>query len=202
VLLTVAKPAFTPEQCHRFEDAANPHSWFLSASLLHDQAVVLRSRFGQGLMTLHAPAAKTATWDVADKATFLLCAVALENAIKAFLVYENPQWVSDGYLHSEITNHRLSALADKSHLIPYKDRDRWVLRAFEDGNESWMRYPCGRRADDTVVEPNFDDRLWHGYLRVMRGYGTKLKKQLSKGWKGPHQFQGRWEARGDWLGSA
>lgn len=101
------KPHFTEEQCRRFEDAANPHSWFLSADLLHDQAVVLRSNFGRGRLILRAPASEPIVWDAANKATFLLCAVALENAIKAFLIFENPDWVSDGHLHAPITNHRL-----------------------------------------------------------------------------------------------
>ena len=43
-------------------------------------------------------------WAATNKATFLLCAFALENAIKAFLIYEHPAWISDGCLHHEICN--------------------------------------------------------------------------------------------------
>jgi hypothetical protein len=45
---------------------------------------------------------RTVSWDETNKATFLLCAFALENAIKAFLVYEHPDWVSDGHIHAEL----------------------------------------------------------------------------------------------------
>jgi hypothetical protein len=48
--------------------------------------------------------------DETNKVTFLLCAL-LENAIKAFLIYEHPNWVRDGYLHPEICNHKLVALS-------------------------------------------------------------------------------------------
>jgi hypothetical protein len=117
---------FTEEQCKKFEEEANPHQWFLTASLLHDQAVELYARRGQGTI------AKTTKLNAgyvlgqlaaANKATLLLSAFALENAIKAFLIYEHPAWISDGCLHHEICNHKLVALSRKSSLIPYARRD-------------------------------------------------------------------------------
>jgi hypothetical protein len=140
-------------------------------------------------------------WAATNKATFLLCAFALENAIKAFLVYEHPAWISDGRLHNEICNHKLVALSKKSSLIPYARRDMSVLAAFEEGNESWMRYPCSRWASDLQTEPQLQDKLWQAYLRVMRGYGLKLMRLFGKGWKGPHSFSGSWIQQGEWLGA-
>ena len=155
----MTRQKFTEEECKRFEEEANPHRWFLSASLLHDQAIELHDRRGQGsLIRDDFRDSRTRTvWAATNKATFLLCAFALENAIKAFLVYEYPAWISDGYLHDEICNHKLGALSRKSSLIPYAQRDMWVLAAFEDGNESWMRYPCSRRASDLRAEPQLHD---------------------------------------------
>jgi hypothetical protein len=139
-------------------------------------------------------------WAATNKATFLLCAFALENAIKAFLVFEHPAWISDGQLHGEICNHRLVALSRKSNLIPYAKRDTWVLAAFEEGNESWMRYPCSRWASDLQIEPQLHDRLWNAYLRVMRGYGSRLPRLFRSDWKGSHGFSGSWRTSGGWLG--
>jgi hypothetical protein len=140
-------------------------------------------------------------WAATNKATFLLCAFALENAIKAFLVYEHPAWISDGYLHDEICNHKLVALSRKSNLVPYARRDTWVLAAFEEGNESWMRYPCSRRASGLQMEPQLHDKLWNAYLRVMRSYGGKLMRLFGRGWKGLHGDFGRWKMAGMWLGA-
>jgi hypothetical protein len=92
--------------------------------------------------------------------------VRLENAIKAFLVYQHPAWIGDGYLHDEVCSHKLVSLSRKTSLIPYARRDLWVLAAFEEGNESWMRYPCSRRASDFQMEPQLHDKLWNAYLRV------------------------------------
>src|SRR5580704_9051190 len=195
------RPHFTEAECRAFADAANPHGWVLTADSLHEQAVSLyRSRTRSGKLILRSRTGPAVEWDNTNRATFLLCALALENAIKAFLVYEHPDWIGEGYLHDEVCSHKLVALSERSSLIPYRKRDRWVLAGFEDGNESWMRYPCGRRADDIRPEKTFPAELWAGYERVMRGYGSKLIRLLGKGWVGPHGAGGHWEMHGQWLG--
>jgi hypothetical protein len=199
---SMARQTFTEEECRKFEEEANPHQWFLTADLLHNQAVELYARRGKGVLSqVGAEGNVLGRWDVTNKATYLLCAFALENAIKAFLVYEHPAWVSDGRLHHEICNHRLVDLSGKTTLIPYAKRDCWVLAAFEEGNESWMRYPCSRSASELQKEPQLQDRLWHAYLRVMSGYGRKLIRLFANGWKGSHGFAGSWRmSAGDTWG--
>ncbi|MDB5418526.1 MAG: hypothetical protein JWP50_1945 [Phenylobacterium sp.] len=196
------RSTFTEVECRAFADAANPHQWLLTADSLHEQAIDLYHRRKEsGFLRRHGANEPAVVWDNTNRATFLLCALALENAIKAFLVYEHPEWVSEGFLHEEMCSHRLVTLGGRSTLIPYGERDRWVLAAFEDGNESWMRYPCGRRANDVQEEQAMPEKLWAGYIRVMRGYGTKLIRLLGKGWTGPHGAGGGyWEMAGQWLG--
>jgi hypothetical protein len=114
------------EECKKFEFEANPHQWFLTASLLHDQAVALHASRTQGRFIrddFRDTPTRTA-WAATNKATFLLCAFALENAIKAFLVYQHPAWISDGYLHDEVCSHKLVSLSGKTSLIPYARRSR------------------------------------------------------------------------------
>ena len=156
---------------HQFVVAANPHSWLLTADNLHDQAVSLYGQRQRSTITLHRPhEPKSRTWDKTNRATFLLGAFALENAIKAFLVYENPQWISNGALSRLLRSHRLVDLHGKSKLIPYRTRYLWVLRSFEAGNESWARYPCGLTAAETDMEGVMSVKLWSAYLRLMRAY--------------------------------
>ena len=195
-------PKFTEVECKAFADAANPHQWLLSADSLHQQAAGLfNRRKREGQLIRRSVGEPPMAWENTNKATYLLCALALENAVKAFLVYEHPAWISEGYLHPEICSHRLVYLSRRSTLIPYANRDLWVLAAFEEGNESWMRYPCGRRANDVQLERRMHDKLWDGYTRVVRGYGAKLMRLLGNGWTGPHGVGGRWEMVGEWLGA-
>jgi hypothetical protein len=178
---------------------ANPHSWLLAADDLHEQALAqYRRRDGSVLIIRKDGEAKS--WDRVDKSIFLLGGFALENAIKAFLVYENPDWVANGRLSNNLRSHSLTKLQAKSKLIPYKKRHTAVLKGFEGGLESWARYPCALTFDRTERADSIAPELWTGYVRVMRAYGIRLQSLLSKKtWVGPHGFAGRWNFSGDFL---
>ncbi|MDQ2859727.1 MAG: hypothetical protein M3T55_03175 [Pseudomonadota bacterium] len=90
---------------------------------------------------------------------------------------------------------RRRAVADAKESLNEDDR----IFQEEAGNESWMRYPCGRRADDMGPEPQMHGKLWGAYRRVMRGYGRKLVRLLHMGWTDPHGEVGCWRMAGDWL---
>jgi hypothetical protein len=199
--LMAKQPHISLQDCKAFEESANPHQWFLTASSLHDQAVKLyRMRNSGGVLTqLDSMDNVVATHFNMNKATFLLCAFALENAIKSFIVFEHPEFVANGSLHKELCSHKLVLLSEKSTLIPCKKRNEKILAQFEDGNDGWMRYPCGRRASDIQLERDLADKLWNGYERAMSGYGKALVRLFKKGWTGPHGFSGHWIVKGSWL---
>jgi hypothetical protein len=196
--------SFTQQQCERFQKQARPAQWLLTAHRLHVQALELYARRGQQgtLIQTDSEGHMNGTWPLGNKATFLLCAFALENAIKAFLVYEYQAWISNGELdRRELKSHRLVALSKKSHLIPDKRRDEWVLTSFEKGSESWMRYPCSLSASDLQMEQQLHDELWNAYLRVMCRYGLELKQLINGFWKGPHgALAEEYQLEGTYLG--
>jgi hypothetical protein len=177
---------------------ANPHSWLLAADDLHEQALAqYRRRDGSVLMIRKD--GETKSWDRVHKSIFLLGGFALENAIKAFLVYENPELVANGKL-SHLRSHSLTKLQAKSKLIPYKKRHVAVLKGFEAGLESWARYPCALTFERTEEADSIAPELWAGYLRAVRAYGIRLQSLLSKKYcVGPHGFSGRWSFSGDFL---
>ncbi|MDX0457406.1 hypothetical protein GOC72_28815 [Sinorhizobium medicae] len=185
------KKSFTQDQKLAFIDAANPHQWYYTADNLHIQALSLWRNRGQSLITMTKPGHAPVTWDETNRATFLLAAFAMENMLKAFLVYEHPSFIADGYL-KEITTHDLWKLANRSSLVPHKARDRWVFKAFSEGNESWARYPCGRDADGIQPEGHFTERLWVKYCAMMQAYQEKIQRLLTKGWNGPYGHYGSW----------
>lgn len=192
------------DQNRRFvEEFANPHSWLQTAENLHDQAVALYAVRARSSILTRRDANKVVLQDTrgVDKSVFLLGGFALENAIKAFLVFEHPAWVSNGRLAKNLKSHSLTALQEQSSLIPYKKQYLWVLKAFESGLDSWFRYPCALTIEETKEERQLYLTIWDGYQRVMHAYGKKLVHLLDKGWSGPHGFTGnRWEIRGETLG--
>lgn len=183
-----------------FVQAANPHAWLLTADRLHEQAVALRADAPNSIITeVDAAGQQTGQWEVANKACFVLAGFALENAIKAFLVYENPGWISNGKLSRRLRSHRLVELQKMAATIPYKTRLVWVLEGFEAGLESWARYPCALSLEEYSAESRLTDRLWTGYLRLMRAYGRALQRLLNREWRGPHGWRGRYTFTGKFL---
>jgi hypothetical protein len=178
---------------------ANPHSWLLAADDLHEQALA-QYRRRDGSVLIIRKDGNSNSWDRVDKSIFLLGGFALENAIKAFLVYENPEWIANGKLSHHLRSHSLTKLQAQSKLIPYKKRFVAVLKGFEAGLESWARYPCALTFERTEEAGSIAPELWAGYIQVMRAYGLRLQSLLSKKyWVGPHGFSGRWSFGGDFL---
>lgn len=183
------------------EEFANPHSWLLMADNLHEQAASIYAVRGASSILTKSDSNKIvlSRTRAIDKPVFLLCGFALENAIKAFLVYENPHWVSNGRLSKNLKSHSLTTLQSRSNLLLYKKRSLYILRAFEEGLDSWFRYPCALTVEDTKDERQLYDHLWNGYSELMRGYGRKLTTLLGQWWQGPHGFYGRWIIGSEFL---
>jgi hypothetical protein len=184
----------------RFAEVASPHSWLRVADNLHQQAVHLYSRQGLSISSFtDFRSGVRQSWDDTNRAVFLLGGLALENAIKSFLVYEHPSWISHGKLSQRLKSHSLTSLQKQSSHIPYKNRYLDVLRRFEEGLESWARYPCSLSVEDTKDEGILSPALWHGYKRVIGAYGNRMQQLLSRSWNGPHGFSGRYGFTGPTL---
>lgn len=182
----------------QFEYKANPHSWLLVADDLHQQAVTLHSVSGQEFLTRRLSSGDDElTRDRSHRAVFLLCGFALENSIKAFLVYENPELIANAKLASQLQSHKLTKLSRQSVLLPYRQRGQWVLEAFEDGLDTWARYPCGLWNSTSKDEAILTEQVWRWYRRLIAAHGRKLEDLLKKGWRGPHEFKGRFRFQGE-----
>lgn len=184
---------------YRFVDQkACPHAWYLVMESLHEQALFLyENATGQALLHhTDGDSRLIRTIDLSHKSVFLLAGFALENAIKAFLVYENPQWISNGRLSAKLRSHDLQKLEQASSLIPCHGRRMRILGAFQDGLESWARYPCSLSMEDTRDEAVLTPELWLSYLRLIRLYEARLRKLMECNWNGPHGFSGRYQFTG------
>lgn len=174
----------------------------LVADNLFEQSISLHNRIHLGKTTQRdRTGAVLGEWPSSSRSTFLLAGFALENAIKAFLVYENPGWISNGVLARQLRSHKLVELSQKSSRIPWPKRGPEILSHFEHGLESWARYPCALTACETEAEQNLPPALWSSYLGLMRAYGKALMILLQQGWSGPHGVAGHFEFQGSYLGA-
>lgn len=176
-----------------FADLADPHSWLLVANNLYEQAIRLRNGGSQGVISLRNPDGEIlADWPVENRAIFLLSGFALENMLKAFLVYQNPVYVANGRLAEELRTHNLVKLSEQVEDIPWPARGKPIIQAFQRGLTSWARYPCALYAKDSEWEQILTERLWRQYRLMMRAYGARIMKLLERGWSGPHGSGGVW----------
>ncbi len=176
-----------------FLDKANPHGWLLVAESLFEQASELhRTKSAKIIHKDYRTGYKVENF-TANRSMFLLGGFSLENAIKSFLVYENPEWVSNGCLSKRLRSHKLLELKDICREIPYPKKYDKTIAAFEEGLESWARYPCGLNSNDIAHESLLDEKLWLRYENLMKTYIKKMESLLTIGWKGPNEYTCQFE---------
>ena len=83
--------------------------------------------------------------------------------LKAFLVFEHPQWISNGRLARDLRTHNLTDLEDQSTITPAKGKIGWALRELGDGIDFWARYPGSLSAETLRREAVMSRRLWSAY---------------------------------------
>lgn len=178
---------------------AHPHEWMLVADDFHEQLKQLRKRSKRSYVHFIVNGEIVHTWDAVDRISILLMSLTIENAVKAFLVYENPNWVSNGKLAKPLRSHDLVELSEASELLPYKGRYRPLLHDLTEGFETWARYPCGVNSDAMAPRVPFNERRWHQYLTLTQSYGRRMRSLLSKPWVGAHGVAGHFDFSGDFL---
>ncbi len=152
---------------------------------MHENAQALHN-MPQGMVT-YSDGVESITRPTSNRSVFLLAAFALENLIKAYIIYENPHYIEGSKLSRQLLNgHSLSKLQKKCKKIPSPKRTLHVFEALEVGVNSWARYPCAtsidRESKERIVTPEF----WETYNQVFNLYSKKLEQLLSKKWKGPY----------------
>ena len=169
----------------KFADTAHPLNWYEVAKLMHMNAHTLHNS-KQGLVT-HTDDFESITRRTSNRPVFLLAAFALENLIKAFVIYENPKYIADGKLSRQLLNgHSLSKLQKKCKKIPSPKRTLHVFETLEVGVNSWARYPCATSIERESMERAVNPEFWRAYNMVFESYSQKQEQLLSKNWKGPY----------------
>jgi len=167
-----------------FEMIAAPGAWLEVAKDLNEQAHALR-RVQLGMNIYRNRHGQITRRNRTNRGVFLLAGFSLENLLKSYLVFENPAYVANGILDRRVRTHSLTRLRSLSRRVPYKNRFAAVLAAFENGLESWARYPCGLTATSPSFELEVTPKLWKGYDSMFRLYQARLERLLTSGWRAP-----------------
>jgi hypothetical protein len=171
-------------------------NWYEVAKLMHENAHTLHAA-PQGFVS-YSDGVQTISRRTSNRSVFLLAAFALENLVKAFLIYENPKYIEGGRLARQLLNgHSLSKLHQACRKVPAPKRSRRVFEVLEVGVNSWARYPCSTSVERETEERTVTPEFWAEYNRVFDLYSRRLEALLSKQWRGPYgevttvAFEGR-----------
>ena len=174
----------------KFANAAHTLNWYEVAKLMHENAHALHN-MPQGAVS-YSDGVECITRPTSNRSVFLLAAFALENLIKAFLIYENPHFIEGGKLSRHLLNgHSLSKLQKKCRKVPSPKRTLHVFETLEVGVNSWARYPCATSIDRESVERTVTPSFWKAYNDVFNLYSQRLEQLLSKKCKGAYGEVGR-----------
>jgi hypothetical protein len=173
------------DEHHQFAEAASSLNWYEVAKLMHENSLVLHNA-PQGRVG-YLREGKWVMRRTSNRAVFLLAAFAMENLLKAYLIYENPQYIEGGRLSKKLMNgHNLSRLQQECKKIPQPVRTRFIFEALGVGVNSWARYPCSTSAEKESLERAITPEFWAEYNRVFELYSRRLEALLSKRHKGAY----------------
>jgi hypothetical protein len=184
----------------KFVEISNPHSWFLTAGDLHEQACgIYDTQFGRAYITKIDSSKKILeNRDIVSKSVFLLAGFSLENMLKAYTIYENPEYIANGKISKQIQTHSLTKLHGKLNLLPFLEIASETINNFEIGLNSWARYPCGLTLQASGPAQNIRPELMINYRTIMNNYAQKLVELLKTEWRGPHNFRGEYTFSGEY----
>lgn len=171
-----------PESFRDFELVASPPGWYEVAKGLNEQAAVLY-RDQSTLIQFTNHKGVTHSRYGTNRGVFLLAGFSVENLLKAFLIYENPAYISRGMLANQLRTHQLTKLWQTSRFVPYKNRYIGTVAALEDGLESWARYPCGLTYNGKSFENEMTEKLWSSYNGMFASCSKRLEHLLTKGFE-------------------
>lgn len=173
-----------------FAKEARPLNWYEIAKLIKENAEVLYNNTSQGVVSYGSHKKGYITRNISNRSVFLLSAFALENLLKSYLVYENPCYIKDGKLSSQLRSHKLTKLYKSCKKIPPMHSFEYVFSSLEEGVESWSRYPCAISMDKQLTESEMTEELWRHYNDLFEILSDHLEKLLSQMWTDPYGEQG------------
>ena len=153
----------------------NPRTWWLSSNRLKEAADVLRDSCWPKKKKRHDQEAATADFRLGP-VYMLLTGLAVEDALKAILVAENPHLVEEQRISTDLATHDLRDLWGRAGLPRCRQHDQLLdcLKSFV----TFARYPVSKTKQSmgTMIEASFQEesdfaavtRLWASMERHMK----------------------------------
>jgi hypothetical protein len=140
-----------------------PEEWFDYAHELKDAAVTLWESHSNTLISYQTDR-KFYTRKLYSRTYFFLLGVAIENLIKGILISENPQYLKDGKISTEISSgHNVKTLSEKIKSLSFDEEETEIMETLSEVIPYWGKYPIPKHFSQIKGE-KFFDALWYNKL--------------------------------------
>lgn len=150
----VGKIVIKPIENIWYELSADPINWLSKAEELKRSALILADVFFQDMDMVRKYSSEYQTKESSDVVLpkgdtmsqfMLLAGFALENVFKAYVIYKNPNLVSNGRIEGILKDHNLVKLAHHADIELNPEEERFCELAFN-ATISFGRYPIPKEA--------------------------------------------------------
>ena len=181
------------ESVRKFIEAAAPEYWYAYSEELITSAKELRSQLGgQEIIIIHQDATgdeSTKSRPVISRAILLLLGVAIENLVKAVLISEDTERLTDGKLRNDVVGHKLSDLGKKCATVTYTKKERELLSLLSDVIPYLGKYPVPLNSDKMLDEVHSSDNLLHDLFALAHRLSLEIYRLNENGLSAPHGVQ-------------
>lgn len=127
---------------------------------------------------------------------FLNIGFSIENLLKGLLISENPDYLKDGKISSEISSgHNLENLASKVRSLNFDKKELDFLKILSKAIPNWSRYPIPKRWEITNKEEIINENIREIFLKIWDKIGFKIYELTKDGWNGPNEVNlGLWRS--------
>lgn len=115
--------------------------------------------------------------DSINKPLHLLAGFAIENILKALIIFENPSYVSGGRLARCLLSHNLTALSEQANADKIHQYLGRICLILESGLTTWARYPSEASVKDIKsAERDMNDLDWLLYKDAFKSLNAELDR--------------------------
>jgi len=173
---------------------ANPVQWVEYSEELRDSSELIWEESKRTKVYLNFP--KRIDKPGLSRPYFLNIGFSLENLIKGLLVSENPEYLKDGRISSEISSgHNLDNLAKKISSLTFDKEEFDFLKILSKAIPNWSRYPIPKRWEIENTEEIISDDIRQQFLSLWDKIGFKIYELTKDSWNGPNGVElGCWRS--------
>lgn len=163
-----------------------PEEWFDYANELKDAAQTLWKSHSSTSIT-YITDKENYSRKLYSRTYFFLLGVAIENLVKGMLISENPDYLKDGKISSEISSgHNLKILSEKINSLNFDSSEIRIFEILSEVIPYWGKYPIPKDFNQIKEEKFFDENWYKKLILLYEKLELQMYKLNINGIQGPN----------------